>query len=89
MELQGGVQGILYKLQLSHSCRVPKMVSPDTVQLLSHVLAEYFPSVLQNEKSEQKLKNRPNSQSTPTIAILFALFCPCVFLSFSKIGISP
>ena len=63
-----------------HSCRVPKVVSPDTVQLLSRVLAECFPSVMQNEKSEQKFKNRPNNQSTPTTAILFALFCPmCVF----------
>lgn len=73
----------------SHSCCVPKMVSLDTVQLLSHVVAEYFPGVMQNKKSEQKFKTRVNNQSTPTIAVLFALFCLCVFLSFSKIGLTP
>lgn len=53
------------KLQPVTSLLVPDMLAPDEVQLVSHVLAECFTSVMQNEKLEQKFKNRPNNNLPP------------------------
>ena len=53
------------KLQPVTSLLVPEMLAPDEVQLISHVLAECFTSVMQNEKVGQGFKNRPNNNFPP------------------------